>query len=122
MGSIVRMHIHQSIAKQSLFGNSTDLRQFFSRRSWINLYSEAKWLFTLWDIKKILCRLPATIRESLRALITFTYNLPLYSHLIVLTFPSPVHPYNIYPDRPLISHFLHPAYLLHSLLQRLVFL
>ena len=48
------MRIYQSIAKQSLFRNPTDLRQFFSHSSWINLLSEAKWLSALQDIRNIM--------------------------------------------------------------------
>jgi len=38
------MRIYQSIAKQSLFRNPTDLRQFFSHSSRINMFFEAKCL------------------------------------------------------------------------------
>jgi len=45
------MRIYQSIAKQRLFRNPTDLRQFFCRSPRIYLFFEAKLAFYFPDIR-----------------------------------------------------------------------
>ena len=54
----------------------------------LRIFPMSKRLFSLRDIKKILGRLPATIRESLHALIKFTISQKYILRLSLLTLYS----------------------------------